>query len=125
MECHSELVEAIENNALPYRLVAWWVGKFQQGRVLTSDEQRSGRPLSVRTDLARAVIEQLMYEDRRWTLLELERASGIEKRTTNALSCHLYVYSVVILLHLEDHINLYTTVMCYDISVLFIVHTCI
>ncbi|GFQ97564.1 hypothetical protein TNCT_334031 [Trichonephila clavata] len=41
------------------------VGKFQQGRVSTSDEQRSGRPLSVRIKLARAVMEQLMDEDRR------------------------------------------------------------
>ncbi|GFY40183.1 transposable element Tc1 transposase [Trichonephila inaurata madagascariensis] len=47
----------------------------------TSDEQRSGRPVSVRTDLSRAVIEQLVDEDRRGTLLELERACGIEKRT--------------------------------------------
>ncbi|GFR05060.1 HTH_48 domain-containing protein [Trichonephila clavata] len=46
MECHSEFMEALENNA------ARWVGKFQQGRVSTSDEQCSGRPLSVRTDLA-------------------------------------------------------------------------
>ncbi|GFW26468.1 uncharacterized protein TNCV_1164051 [Trichonephila clavipes] len=60
MECHSELVEALGNNAQPYRTVARWIGKFQQGRVSTSDEQRSGRPVSVRTDLARAVIEQLM-----------------------------------------------------------------
>ena len=37
MECHSELVEALGNNALPYRTVARWVGKFQQGRVSTSD----------------------------------------------------------------------------------------
>ncbi|GFU55262.1 histone-lysine N-methyltransferase SETMAR [Trichonephila clavipes] len=58
MECHSELVKALGNNARPYRTVARW------------------------TDLVRAVIEQLMNEDRRWTLLELERASGIEKRTT-------------------------------------------
>ncbi|GFQ97871.1 HTH_48 domain-containing protein [Trichonephila clavata] len=65
MECHSEFVEALGNNALPYRIVARWVGKLQQGRVTTSTEQRSGRPLSVRTDLARAVIEQLMDEDRR------------------------------------------------------------
>ncbi|GFV12782.1 HTH_48 domain-containing protein [Trichonephila clavipes] len=60
MECHSELVEVLGNNALPYRTVVRGVGKFQQGRVSTSDEQRSGRPVSVWTDLARAVIEQLM-----------------------------------------------------------------
>ncbi|GFS94527.1 uncharacterized protein TNCV_2015301 [Trichonephila clavipes] len=40
-----------------------------------------GRAVSVWTDLARAVIEQLMDEDRRWTLLELEKAHGIEKCT--------------------------------------------
>jgi transposase len=85
MECHSELVEALGNNALPYRTVARWVGKFQQGHVSTSDEQRSGRPVRVRTDVARAVIEQLMDEDRRWTLLELERASGIKKRTVHRI----------------------------------------
>ncbi|GFR28218.1 HTH_48 domain-containing protein [Trichonephila clavata] len=64
IECHSEFVEALGNIALPYRTVARWVGKFQPGRVSTSDEQRSGRPVSVRADLARAVIEQLMDEDR-------------------------------------------------------------
>ncbi|GFT22058.1 HTH_48 domain-containing protein [Trichonephila clavipes] len=40
MECHSELVEALGNNVLPYRTVARWVGRFQPGRVSTSDEQR-------------------------------------------------------------------------------------
>ncbi|GFT51833.1 uncharacterized protein TNCV_2659331 [Trichonephila clavipes] len=60
MECQSKLVEALGNNALPYRTVARWIGKFLKGRVSTSDEQRSGRSVSVRTDLARAVIEQLM-----------------------------------------------------------------
>ncbi|GFW70442.1 HTH_48 domain-containing protein [Trichonephila clavipes] len=56
MECYSDLVEALGNNALPYCTVARWVGKFQQGRVSNSDEQRSGRPVSERTDLACAVI---------------------------------------------------------------------
>ncbi|GFV76282.1 uncharacterized protein TNCV_4673711 [Trichonephila clavipes] len=60
MECHSELVGALRNNALPYRTVLRWIGKFQQGRVSTSDEQHSGRSVSQRTDLARAVIQQLM-----------------------------------------------------------------
>ncbi|GFW36225.1 HTH_48 domain-containing protein [Trichonephila clavipes] len=48
MECHSELVEALGNIALPYHTVTRWVGKFLQGRVSTSDEQRSRRPVSVR-----------------------------------------------------------------------------
>ncbi|GFW15956.1 HTH_48 domain-containing protein [Trichonephila clavipes] len=39
-KCHSELVEPLGNNALPYRTEARWVGKFQLGRVSTSDEQR-------------------------------------------------------------------------------------
>ncbi|GFR04523.1 HTH_48 domain-containing protein [Trichonephila clavata] len=77
MECHSEFVEALGNNAIPYRTVARWVAKFQLGRVSTSEEQRSGRPLSVRIDVARAIIEQLMDEDRRWKLRELKRTSGI------------------------------------------------
>ncbi|PRD21235.1 UNVERIFIED_CONTAM: hypothetical protein NCL1_52412 [Trichonephila clavipes] len=34
------------NNILPYRTVARWIGKFQQGRVSTSDEQRLGRPFN-------------------------------------------------------------------------------
>ena len=64
MECHSELVEALGNNALPYHTVARWVQTFQQGRMPTGDAQHSGRPVSVQTDMARAVIEQLMEDDR-------------------------------------------------------------
>ncbi|GFW51310.1 uncharacterized protein TNCV_3254391 [Trichonephila clavipes] len=60
MECQSELVEALVNSSLPYRTVTRWIGKFQHGRVSSSDEQRSGGLVSVRTDLARAVIKQLM-----------------------------------------------------------------
>ncbi|GFR05009.1 HTH_48 domain-containing protein [Trichonephila clavata] len=52
MECHSEFVEALGNNALRYRTVAQWVGKSQQGHMSTSDEQRLGP--SVWTRLARA-----------------------------------------------------------------------
>ncbi|GFU63609.1 uncharacterized protein TNCV_4502751 [Trichonephila clavipes] len=61
MECHSELVEALGNNALPYRTVARWIVKVSaRTPVSTGDEQRSGRPVIERTDLARTVIVQLM-----------------------------------------------------------------
>ncbi|GFR05529.1 hypothetical protein TNCT_231081 [Trichonephila clavata] len=74
----------------------------------TSYEHRSGRPLSVRTDLSRAVIKQLMDEDRR---SRQQTKRQIEKRTPNAPSCQLYVYCVVVLLPREGHIALYTAVI--------------
>ncbi|GFV65045.1 uncharacterized protein TNCV_4670761 [Trichonephila clavipes] len=49
MKCHIELMEALGNNAIPYRTVARWIGKFLQGSVSTSDELRSGQPVSLRT----------------------------------------------------------------------------
>ncbi|PRD25976.1 UNVERIFIED_CONTAM: hypothetical protein NCL1_39371 [Trichonephila clavipes] len=49
MKCHSELEEALGNNTLPYPTVERWVGKFQQERVSTSDEQCSCRPVTHRT----------------------------------------------------------------------------
>ncbi|GFW70693.1 HTH_48 domain-containing protein [Trichonephila clavipes] len=40
MECHSELVKALGNNAPPYRTAPQWVRKFHQGHVSANDEQR-------------------------------------------------------------------------------------
>ena len=55
-ECHSELEEALGNRAPPYRTVARWAAAFQRGRVASADMHRTGRPRTVRTDVARAVI---------------------------------------------------------------------
>ena len=57
-ECHSELTEALGNHALPYRTVARWAAAFQRGRVASVDMRRTGCPGTMRTDVARAVIEQ-------------------------------------------------------------------
>ena len=57
-ECHSELTEALVNRALPHRTVARWAAAFQRGRVFSPDMRRKGRPRTVRTDVARAVIAQ-------------------------------------------------------------------
>ncbi|GFX18392.1 uncharacterized protein TNCV_4306931 [Trichonephila clavipes] len=58
MECHSKLVEPLGNNAIPFHTVARWVGKFEQGRVSTNDEQRSRRPVSVQKIGAPIVLSQ-------------------------------------------------------------------
>ncbi len=50
-ECHRELVEVLRNNVVPYQTVARWPRGFLRGRVATSDQQRTWRPVSVRTDV--------------------------------------------------------------------------
>ena len=57
-ELHSELTEGLGNRAPPYRRVARWAAAFQCGRVDSADMRRTGRPRTVRTDVARAVIAQ-------------------------------------------------------------------
>ncbi|GFW05816.1 hypothetical protein TNCV_602881 [Trichonephila clavipes] len=70
MECHSELVEDLGNNTIPYRTVARCVRKFQQGRVSTSDEQRSRRSVSVQTWHVPSLSSSWMKTDdgRYWSL---------------------------------------------------------
>ena len=72
-ECHAELQQALGNQALPYRTVAWWVGAFKEGRESTADLPRSGRSVSANKDASVAVVE----EDMRWTVLELAQHTGI------------------------------------------------
>ncbi|GFQ90038.1 hypothetical protein TNCT_682401 [Trichonephila clavata] len=43
MECHSEFVEALGNDTLPYRTIARWVGKFQQGLKICSHEDMNAK----------------------------------------------------------------------------------
>ena len=61
-ECHSELTEALGNRALPYRTVARWVSAFQRGRDASADMRRTGRPRTLRTDVARTVIAQCLEQ---------------------------------------------------------------
>ena len=70
----------MRNNTLPYRTVAWWASTFQRGCTTSRDLKLSGQPVSVQNDVSRA-IDQCMESDRRWTLLELQAETGIEKWT--------------------------------------------
>ncbi|GFR28015.1 hypothetical protein TNCT_133991 [Trichonephila clavata] len=87
MDCHNENVEALGNNALPYCTVARWVGKFQQGHVSTSDEQRrDGRSVSGSTWQVPSSSSSWMKTD------DLDnKQRQIEKRTTNASTSQLCV----------------------------------
>ena len=84
-ECHSELTEALSNRALPYRTVARWAAAFQRGRVASADMRRTGRPRTVRTDVARTVFAQCSDDDRRWSLQELQAHTEIEQATVHKI----------------------------------------
>ena len=64
MECHSERTEALGNRAFPYRTVTRWTAGFQRGRVSRADMRRTGRPRTVRTVVAHAVIAQCSEDDK-------------------------------------------------------------
>lgn len=64
-ECHAEISEALDNRAQPYRTVTRWVQAFKSGIISTADIYRSGRSLSVHTDVFVAINELCRDEDRR------------------------------------------------------------
>ena len=76
-ECHLELREALGNRALPYRTIARWSAGFQCGRVASADMHQTGRPRTVHTNVAHAVIAPRLEDDRRWSLQELQAHTGI------------------------------------------------
>ena len=84
-ECHTELTEALGNRPLPCRTVARWVAAFHRGRVANADMRRTGRPRTVRTDVARAVIAQCLEDDRRWSLQEVQAHTGIDQATVHKI----------------------------------------
>ena len=82
-QCHSKLTEALGNRALPYRTVARWAAAFQCGRADSTDMRRTGRPRTVRIDVARDVIAQCLEDDRRWSLQELQAHLDIDQATVH------------------------------------------
>ena len=56
-----------------------------RGRVANADVRRTGRPRTVRTDVARAVIAQCLEDDGRWSLQELEAHTGNHQTSVNKI----------------------------------------
>ena len=62
-EYHSDLTEALGNRALLYRTVARWAAALRRGIVASAEMRQTGRPRTVRTCVARAVIAQCLEDD--------------------------------------------------------------
>jgi len=72
---HSEIYRSMTvqygDSCLSQRRVYEWVERFQNGRQNVSDEQRSGRPVSVATETVKQQIEQQIRDYRRVTIMKL------------------------------------------------------
>ena len=51
----------------------------------SADIRRTGRPRTVCSDVARAVIAQCIKDDRRWSLQELQAHTGIDLATVHKI----------------------------------------
>lgn len=71
-------LDAVLGNASPsFSTVSFWVSEFKRGRTHTSDESRSGRPKSATTPEIVDKVHDMVLEDRRIKVREIEEAIGI------------------------------------------------
>ncbi|UYV83512.1 hypothetical protein LAZ67_23001282 [Cordylochernes scorpioides] len=75
------LNKAFPNNAPKRTTVFEWHSRFKAGRISIEDDPRQGRPTFRRTDENVQKITDLIKENPRTTLLELEQDTGISKTT--------------------------------------------
>ena len=76
-DIETELKIVYGDSTPPYSTIAWWVAEFRRGRENLEDDPRSGRPHTAVTEVNVAKVEQLVKEDRRIKLKELEVAIGV------------------------------------------------
>ena len=68
---------AYKDEAISQAQVYTWFARFKNGGMSIDDQPRSGRPSTSRTDENVQKINELVREDRRRTIEELEELSGI------------------------------------------------
>jgi len=76
-DIHADLVETLQDCALPYSTVARWCKEFKLGRTSTEDEHREGRPSTSHTGENVKKVEDLVLADRRVTIRYLAEVTGI------------------------------------------------
>jgi len=76
------LVQVYGDNAMKKTTVYKWVKSFAEGRESVTDEERSGRPATSRTEENIAKVRQIVRENRRLTVRSHSRASEHRQRNS-------------------------------------------
>jgi len=79
------LVQVYGDNAMKKTEVYKWVKRFSEGRDSVTDEERSGRPATSRTEENIAKIHQIMRENRRLTVRSIAEQVNIDRETVRKI----------------------------------------
>jgi len=75
------LVKVYGDNAMKKTADYKWVKRFSEGRESVTDEERSGRPATNRTEENIAKVRQILRENRRLTVRRIAEQVNIDRET--------------------------------------------
>jgi len=79
------LVQVCGDNAMKKTAVYKWVKRFSEGRESVTDEARSGRPATSRTEENIAKVRQIVRENRRLTVRSITEQVNIDRETVRKI----------------------------------------
>ena len=79
------LVQVYGDNAMKKTAVHKWVKRFSEGRESVTDEERSGRPATSRTEENIAKVRQILRENRRLTVRSIAEQVNIYRETVRKI----------------------------------------
>ena len=75
------LLQVYGDSAMKKTAVYKWVKRFSEGRECVTDEERSGRPATSRTEENIAKVHQIVHENRRLTVRSIAEQVNIDRET--------------------------------------------
>ena len=79
------LLQVYGDNAMKKTAVYKWVKRFSEGRESVTDEERSGRPATNRTEENIAKVRHILRENRRLTVRSIAEQVNIDRETVRKI----------------------------------------
>jgi len=79
------LVQVYGDNAVKKTAVYKWIKRFSEGRESVTDEERSGRPATSRTEENIAKVRQIVRENRRLPVRSIAEQVNVDRETVRKI----------------------------------------
>ena len=80
-ECFQLLKEVFGDNCMSRSQIFEWHKRFLEGREIVEDDERSGRPVTSRTDENIKIINEIVHNDRRLSVRMMSYITNIDRET--------------------------------------------